>query len=473
MGKGKITMNQHSVKVVVLAAMLALTFLSSPLQVTADPSPTVAPQASSGWELVTSPASATMYTLDMIDASNGWSGGMAGFMFYYDGTGWWGNPTSFQYVINGIDMVSGSLGWGVTWQGRMIKYDGSSWWVHSQPAKSSLDDLFMLSASDGWAVGGIGENGKGTILRYNPGADAWQAVSSPVSAWLKAIDMVNANDGWIVGISGTFVHWNGSTWQGASLFPGVALMDVDMVSSTDGWAVGSTGTPPDVAGVIYHYNGTSWSQEAKFSGSPLHAVSMVSSNEGWAVGDGGTILHFWNGTWTPVASPTDKALYAIQMLSPTDGWAMGKDGVILRYRGVYDLSSSIKRVNPRHATAGQRLTYTIQVSNTGTIPAPAVTVTDPIPPGTVYVPGSASTTRGTVQSTNPLVVAVGDLPSGESALITFQVDIPPVGGLSNSGCGFIINDAVIGVEGTQITRRAATSIGDCYESYLPLSPRRY
>ena len=468
-------MNKHSVsKAIALVAMLTLSLLSSPLKATANRSAIMAPQASSGWELVTSPANATMYTLDMIDATKGWSGGMAGFTFYYDGTGWWVKPTEFQYVINGIDMVNDSLGWGVTWQGRMIKYDGSSWWAHSQPASSSLDDLFMLSASDGWAVGGIGENGKGTILRYNPGADAWQAVSSPVSAWLKAIDMVNANDGWIVGISGTFVRWNGSTWQGASLYPGVALMDVDMVSSTDGWAVGYTGTAPDMAGVIYHYNGTTWSQVAKFSGSPLYAISMASSNEGWAVGDGGTILHYLNGSWTAVSSPTSKPLYTIQMISPTDGWAMGKDGVILRYRGVYDLSSTTKQVDLRHASAGQRLTYTIQVENTGTIPAPAVVVTDMTPSGTTYVQGSASTTRGTIQSTDPLVVAVGDLPPQEMAIITFQVDISVISEPSNSGCAFIINDATIGVEETQIVRRAVTSVGDgCYQSYLPLSAKRY
>lgn len=42
------------------------------------------------------------------------------------------------------------------------------------------------------------------------------------------------------------------------------------------------------------------------------------------------------------------------------------------------------------ATIGSRLTYTIVVQNTGTLPAQNVTFTDPLPAGTTFVPNSVT-----------------------------------------------------------------------------------
>ena len=64
------------------------------------------------------PAAASMSGLDMLDATEGMAGGMAGFVFQYDGTDWGPVATAFDSFINAIDMVTDSLGWGVTWQGR-------------------------------------------------------------------------------------------------------------------------------------------------------------------------------------------------------------------------------------------------------------------------------------------------------------------------------------------------------------------
>jgi uncharacterized repeat protein (TIGR01451 family) len=420
------------------------------------------PATGSPWEIVASPSTATMYALDMVDATNGWTGGMAGFVFHYNGTMWVGFPTSFIYVIKGMDMVDANLGWATTWQGRMVRYDGTSWTPHSQPATSWIDDVLMLSATSGWAVGGIGDDGQGTILRYNAGADTWQPVACPVSAVLKAIDMVNDSDGWIVGVSGTFLHWNGSSWQGASTVGGLVLTDVDMVSSSDGWAVGS-------GGAIYHYNGTNWAAVTSPTSNDLEGVSMVSDTEGWAVGGQGTILHYQGGAWQTVASPTNKTLYAVQMLSPTDGWATGASGVILHYHGTFDLSASTKSVSPRHASAGDELTYTLQVKNSGVLPAPSVVVTDAIPAGTIYVSGSASTSQGTIQGTNPLVVSVGDVAVDGVVTITFRVTVQNQG----QSCWFVPNEAIISVGGDQLTRQVTTSVGDCNAAYLPLLLRQH
>ncbi|MED2183241.1 hypothetical protein [Bacillus wiedmannii] len=83
------------------------------------------------------------------------------------------------------------------------------------------------------------------------------------------------------------------------------------------------------------------------------------------------------------------------------------------------------------ATIGSRLTYTIVVQNTGTLPAQNVTFTDPIPAGTTFVPNSV-TVNGTPTAGDPSTgIPINNIPAGGSVTITFQVDVtsiptPPV-----------------------------------------------
>ena len=78
------------------------------------------------------------------------------------------------------------------------------------------------------------------------------------------------------------------------------------------------------------------------------------------------------------------------------------------------------------ATIGSRLTYTIVVQNTGTLPAQNVTFTDPIPAGTTFVPNSV-TVNGVPTAGNPSTgIPINNIPAGGSVTITFQVDVTSV-----------------------------------------------
>jgi len=66
----------------------------------------------------------------MIDSTEGWAGGAAGFMMHYTGVDWVGEPTDPQNVINGLDMLSASSGWAVTHStleegGKILRYNGT------------------------------------------------------------------------------------------------------------------------------------------------------------------------------------------------------------------------------------------------------------------------------------------------------------------------------------------------------------
>lgn len=444
-----------------LTFLLAL-FLGAPHLAAAAPVPPAdVPQdvLASAWEVVPSPSSASLYGLDMASSSSGWTGGMAGFFFHYNGTDWQPHPTNFASLVNAVDMVNDSSGWGVTWQGEMLRYNGSTWVVHSKPATSALNDLAMLGSGLGFAVGGVGTDGRGIILRYDLGSNSWQPMASPATTWLNAIDMVDANDGWIVGVSGTFLRWNGSSWTGGSLGVPIALAGVDMVNANDGWAVGSNGA-------MFHWNGTAWTQMPSPTTNSLGGISMVSSDEGWAVGSQGTILYYKNGTWTVAPSPTTEALTAIQMLGPTEGWIVGKSGTILKFVGAHDLSGSTLSVDLHHAVAGQNLKYTVNVRNSGTVTAPAVVVSDVIPSNTNLLPGSIVLSQGSLASTDPFVINLGDVPAGGSASIVFEVEVG-----NPAACWFAVNACTISCGGDDTARTVGTTVGTCLSTYLPLVVR--
>jgi len=446
-----------------LAGLLAaLVLLAGPALGSAQPAVPVAPSPDlTGWELFGTESTGTMYTMDMISSSDGWAGGMAGFMIHYTGD-WVGIETEFDSAIFGIDMLSAGSGWGVTYKGQVIRYNGATWTVHSTPASAPLSDIYMVSETDGWAVGGPLQTG-GTILRYN--GSTWQPVACPVPYWLQAVDMLSASDGWIVGVGGTVLRWNGSSWQGGSIAPGLLLSDVDALSATDVWAVGFE---IEGGGVLYHWDGATWTRVASPNGARLNTVQMVNSRFGWAAGDGGTILRYNGSNWEVVASPVTAAINTLAVVSCTEAWAFAGSPYILHYTGgTPDMSASRKRVDQIYASPGARLTYTITATNNGFCDVGGVQVTDAVPANTTYVAGSATTSQGTLTEptlTEPLRVEVGTIAPEALVTITFQVDVGDTG----QPCWFVPNMTVIAGDGSQWTRGAVTTIGTCYHYYVPL-----
>lgn len=78
------------------------------------------------------------------------------------------------------------------------------------------------------------------------------------------------------------------------------------------------------------------------------------------------------------------------------------------------------------ASAGDILTYTLEVENRGSGPATEILLRDVLPPTTVLVGGSVATTLGIVVSEDPLEVAIAELGAGDLATVTFEVAVAPV-----------------------------------------------
>ncbi|MGD8857548.1 MAG: DUF11 domain-containing protein, partial [Chloroflexota bacterium] len=126
------------------------------------------------------------------------------------------------------------------------------------------------------------------------------------------------------------------------------------------------------------------------------------------------------------------ALAGLQMASAAE-----QQEVTLQLSGV-DLGIN-KAANAAAVTAGRQLTYSLTISNSGTVSATNVVVSDFLPSG-VSLAGWSSTVAGPVCNTdgNPVVCSMGDLEAGISEYITLVVDIAP------DKLGNTVNNAEIG-----------------------------
>lgn len=79
----------------------------------------------------------------------------------------------------------------------------------------------------------------------------------------------------------------------------------------------------------------------------------------------------------------------------------------------------LKTVDKSFAGAGEILTYTLQLGNTGNVNASSITITDAIPSGTTFVPGSVTGATGVP----PSLILASPLAPGGSATVTFQVKV--------------------------------------------------
>jgi uncharacterized repeat protein (TIGR01451 family) len=132
-----------------------------------------------------------------------------------------------------------------------------------------------------------------------------------------------------------------------------------------------------------------------------------------------------------------------------------------------DLSLSEKLVSAARAGIGDVITYTVRVKNTGESLARAI-LTDTIPAGTVYVPGSAWAGNGTVvyDDVHDRIVWNGEVPSWSMSTIVFAVTVPPPSPPARGGV--IYNTVTIDDGLGKLTERGVTTKVPPYDVYLPL-----
>jgi len=97
--------------------------------------------------------------------------------------------------------------------------------------------------------------------------------------------------------------------------------------------------------------------------------------------------------------------------------------------------TAVKSASVSDVAVGETFTYTVVTTNGGIQPINNVILTDALPAGTIFVPGSVTVRGAAVASANPNSgISVGTLTAGSSATVTFQVTVqslPASGSLLN------------------------------------------
>jgi uncharacterized repeat protein (TIGR01451 family) len=132
-----------------------------------------------------------------------------------------------------------------------------------------------------------------------------------------------------------------------------------------------------------------------------------------------------------------------------------------------NMSTSLKQVDKLSAYAGQELLYTIILTNTGTMHASAVVMTDTIPEYTSYVAGSVS--GGSYDPVAQTITWEGDLNVGNSVEIQFSVVITELEFIRASGIYNVasIDDGYDLVEVEAETLIPNSIWPDRYKIYMP------
>jgi uncharacterized repeat protein (TIGR01451 family) len=128
-----------------------------------------------------------------------------------------------------------------------------------------------------------------------------------------------------------------------------------------------------------------------------------------------------------------------------------------------DFSNSTKKASADTALTGDVLTYTIVVRNTGELVANTVRVTDVIPAELSFVPGTFTTTHGTVDSTAAPTLKWNGVMSPTSVVtLTYVVTVSATKSVA------IPNDATIDPGGNSLIVHAGVVIANPRRLFLPL-----
>jgi uncharacterized repeat protein (TIGR01451 family) len=169
--------------------------------------------------------------------------------------------------------------------------------------------------------------------------------------------------------------------------------------------------------------------------------------QGASIADGNSAWGHYSGLYTvPVGQTTTR--FAFESVSSVGGATFGNflDSVHLGNAACVITTKSVTNITRggTNAVAGDILEYTVVVANNGGYPATGTVVTDLVPAGATFVPGSIVTPAGSVSdaggddtgelTTGAVVVRLGDgadattggsIPAGESRTITFRATVDP------------------------------------------------
>jgi len=188
----------------------------------------------------------------------------------------------------------------------------------------------------------------------------------------------------------------------------------------------------------------------------------------WADGNhhrwwNGAIQHLQTVSYNYAAYPTGDS-------HPSQAGDLKATGEFLPLLNIYyhlwQEGASQKTASARMVQYGDVITYTVVVRDLSAPLTATVYLTDALPSGVAYMPGTLSATAGITGATPPTLTWTGTLSPATVVTITYAVTV------SASDPQVITNSALIAVPGYDALTRTATVRANWLSVYLPFIRRR-
>jgi photosystem II stability/assembly factor-like uncharacterized protein len=285
-----------------------------------------------------------LYSVQFIDANNGWAAGGNYLLKTNDGGQSWtqvnrdtayaifavyfvDSDTGFVFGANGY--LSRTTDGGNTWNTQNIDY-----YVSAYIDNYGLNAATFTDKKTGWLIGS-GYYGN-EIFKTTDCGISWTWNNNALNSGeyvLHDICFINKNNGYILGDATLYeTSDGGSTWQlkntgnAEGPYSSVAFAD-----SLTGWIIGG-----ETGNSIYETTngGNNWtaiSDSTKNSSDQLYKIRFADNNNGWIVGQNGIIYTTTDAgnDWISQRKDDIHNFFSIYFLDQNTGWASGDSGTIL------------------------------------------------------------------------------------------------------------------------------------------------